>query len=131
MSARILVIDTDSHVLLETWRQLSALGYTVATALGGVDGMRRFREFVPDLVITEIVMPETDGIECLLQIKRDSPRTKVLAVSPGEKSPSDNFLLNAARKLGADGVLRKPVGREQLAAAVQTLLSAPSATGAS
>jgi CheY-like chemotaxis protein len=127
MSARILVIDTDSHFLLETWHQLSAQGYTVAAALGGVEGMRRFREFVPELVITEILMPDTDGIECLLQIKRDWPQTKVLAVSAGEKSRGDNFLLNAARKLGADGVLKKPFTREQLADAVQAVLSAPSA----
>jgi CheY-like chemotaxis protein len=131
MSARILLIDTDSKVLLETRKRLSGHGYTVATAVGGDEGLRRFREFVPELVVVEILMPDADGIECLLAIKRDSPQTKVLAVSAGEGRLTSNFFLDVARKLGADGVLKKPFTPEQLARAVQSVLSAPSATDGS
>jgi DNA-binding response OmpR family regulator len=128
MSARILVIDTDDQILLEMEQHLSAQGYTVATAAGGDEGLRRFREFVPELVITEILMPDTDGIECLLQIKRISPKTKVLAVSAGEGRLASKFFLDIARKLGADDALKKPFTREQLLDAVHSVLSAPSAT---
>lgn len=127
MSARILVIDTDSQVLLDMQRQLSAQGYTVATAAGGNEGLRRFREFVPELVITEILMPDMDGIECLLQIKRMSPQTKVLAVSAGEGRLASKFFLDIAKKLGADGALKKPFTRKQLLGAVHAVFSAPSA----
>jgi len=131
MSARILLIDTDSQFLLETRKHLSGHGYTVATAVGGDEGLRRFRQFVPQLVIVEILMPDADGIECLLEIKRASPQTRVLAVSAGEGRLTSNFFLDVARKLGADGVLKKPFTPEQLARAVQSVLSAPSATDGS
>jgi CheY-like chemotaxis protein len=124
MSIRVLVIDPDSRVLLDASQYLAFHGYSVVTAAGGNEGLRRFRAFAPQVVVTELLMPDMDGIECLLQIRREAPRTKVLAVSAGEGLLRSEFVLSLAVKLGADGVLKKPFTSEQLAHAIQSIFPA-------
>ncbi|HEX4159708.1 MAG TPA: response regulator [Rhizomicrobium sp.] len=121
MTIRVLVIDPDSRILHEVSQYLAFHGYSVVTAAAGDEGLRRFRAFAPEVVVTELLMPEKDGIECLLQIKHEAPRTKVLAVSAGEGLLGSEFVLSLAVKLGADGVLKKPFTCEQLAHAIQSI----------
>ncbi len=131
MSVRILVIDPDGLVLRAASQSLTLDGYAVATASDGFAGLRCFRDFAPALVLTEILMPGKDGIELLMEIKRDYPDTKVVAMSGGKGALKSAFVLHLAAKLGADGVMAKPVTRLQLARVVQATLSngpVPSAT---
>ena len=121
MSIRVLVIDPDSRILNEAREYVSSLGYDVATAAGGDEGLRRFRVFAPEIVITELLMPDKDGIECLIEIRRDAPNTRILAMSAGAVRIKSEFILSLAVNLGADGVLKKPFTPEQLAHAIQSI----------
>jgi len=123
MSARILVVDPDRAFLRAVRRSLTLDGHLVATARDGFAGLRFLHDFTPTLVLIEVLMPDKDGIECLLEIKRDCPHTKVVAMSGGKGSLNRAFVLNLAAKLGADGVLAKPFDRCQLACAVREALA--------
>jgi len=121
MSIRVLIIDPDTLFLQEASEHLLLHGYAVATAAGGEEGLRCFRDFAPAVVVTELLMPDKDGIECLLEIKRAAPHTRVLAVSAGQGILKSDFVLSLAVKLGADAVLKKPFALAQLAHAIQAI----------
>jgi len=123
MSARILVIDPDAPILDVARQSLTLEGYAVATVCNGLAGLRCIREFTPALVLTEILMPDKDGIECLLEIKRNHPDTKVVAMSGGNGTLKSAFVLHLAAKLGADGVLAKPFTQHHLSCAVRAALA--------
>ena len=123
MSIRILVIDPDVPVLEAAGQTLTLGGFTVVTANDGFAGLRCVRDFAPALVLTEVLMPDKDGIECLLEIKRERPDTKVVAMSSGKGALKCAFVLHLAANLGADGVLAKPFTGRQLMRAVRHALA--------
>jgi len=122
MSARILVIDDDPVVRGMLVEMLQREGYEVDEAEDGRVGMRRFREHPSALVITDVLMPEQEGLETLMQLRHSGEPVKVMAISGGGRIGPDT-LLNAARTLGADAILAKPFGREELLEKVSALLS--------
>jgi DNA-binding response OmpR family regulator len=122
MSARILVIDDDPVVRGMLVDMLQREGYEVDEAEDGRVGMRRFREHPSALVITDVLMPEQEGLETLMQLRHSGEPVKVMAISGGGRIGPDT-LLNAARTLGADAILAKPFGREELLEKVSALLS--------
>jgi DNA-binding response OmpR family regulator len=121
MSVRILVIDDDPVVRGMLVEMLRRAGYDVDDAEDGRAGMKRFRETPAALVITDVVMPEKEGLETLMELRRESPSVKVIAISGGGRVGPDAYL-NSAKTLGAHGILAKPFGREELLAAVKTVL---------
>jgi len=123
MSVRILIVDPDVPVRDAARRILTLGGYDVVAASDGFAGLRCVRDFAPALVLTEVLMPDKDGIECLLEIKRDRPETRVLAMSSGKGALKCAFVLHLAAKLGADGVLAKPFTGRQLRLAVRHALA--------
>ncbi len=107
-------------------RTLAYFGHTVIQARNGMEGLDLFAMAVPDLVITDIVMPEKEGIEVILAVRNKRPTVKIIAMSGGgRQSPAD--YLQMAKMLGASTALTKPFSTEVLMAAVDELL----ATGAS
>jgi CheY-like chemotaxis protein len=104
---KILVIDDDQLVRFTLSRLLRKAGYEVATAADGNGGMTVFCAEHPDVVITDMIMPEQGGIETIIQIKRTRPEVKVIAISGGARIGSVD-ILNAARSSGADDILVKP-----------------------
>ena len=122
MSARILVIDDDPGVRRMLVEMLRREGYEVDDAENGRVGMRRFREHPAALVITDLVMPEQEGLETLIQLRHSGEPVKVIAISGGGRVGPDSYL-NSALTLGADAILAKPFGREELLAQVTALLS--------
>lgn len=119
--ARILIID-DDEVLLYLFRQmLEQAGYEVVEALNGEVGLKLFRAERADLIITDIFMPEKDGLETIQDLRREFPRVKIIAMSGGEKRRHFSFL-EAAQGLGADCVFAKPFKREEMLATIQELL---------
>ncbi len=105
--AKILVIDDDPQVGGVLERILARAGHTVRMAAGGREGIREFEEFEPDLVITDLNMPDMDGIEVIRELRRIRAEVAIIAVSGGGLMPKD-LLLSSAEALGADGILRKP-----------------------
>jgi len=119
---RILVIDDEPTVRRYFARVLEMAGHAVDVAENGREGMRVFRAIRPDLVITDILMPESDGIEIITELKQDFPDTKIIAISGGG-SVGPHGYLKAAELLGANVVLEKPIKATQLREAVDKILS--------
>jgi DNA-binding response OmpR family regulator len=119
--ARILVIDDEESVRTLLRMVLEQVGHTVIEARGGTEGLALFSQARVDLVITDLVMPDTDGLEVLRELGRMDPSLKILAISGGDVDRGAVYL-NTARLMGAATVLAKPFGAAQLRAAVNELL---------
>ena len=120
--SKILVIDDDVVVRTAMVQFLADLGYDVVSAEDGQRGMRLFRSEKPDLVITDIIMPEKEGIQTIAEIRRERPDAKVIAVSGGGRVGNTDFL-KIARQLGATDVIAKPVDPDDFAARIERCLS--------
>jgi DNA-binding response OmpR family regulator len=122
VGARILVIDDDPVIRDMLVEMLRREGYDVDSAEDGRVGMKRFGERPAALVITDVLMPEQEGLETLMQLRQSGRPVKVMAISGGGRVGADTYL-NSARTLGADAILAKPFGREELLQKVSALLS--------
>ena len=114
---RILVIDDEALVRATIDAVLSAKGHAVTLATNGRDAMAQLRSAAFDLVITDLIMPEMEGIETIIAIRKELPGLHILAISGGGRMQVGDFL-DMAGKLGADAVLRKPFTPDELLDAV-------------
>jgi CheY-like chemotaxis protein len=119
--SRILVIDDDRQLRDVMSRALRRAGHTVVEADNGNAGIRSYREHGADLVITDLFMPERDGLETILQLRRESPGVKIVAVSGGDRTGRID-LREGARLFGALRTLEKPFGPNELVNVVTELL---------
>jgi CheY-like chemotaxis protein len=120
---KILVID-DNVVVRNTLVQiLESEGYEVVSAEDGRRGLTVYRSEKPDLVITDIIMPEKEGIETIRDIRGLSPDAKIIAISGGGRIGSTDFL-KIARQLGASDVLAKPLDPDHFVSVVRDRLAA-------
>jgi DNA-binding response OmpR family regulator len=110
---KVLVIDDDHLVRYTLSKILQRNGYHVATASDGRRAMAVFRDERPDIVITDIIMPEQEGIETILKIRGERPEVKIIAISGGARTHNLDYLGMAAA-LGADDVIAKPFEAEEL-----------------
>ncbi len=120
----ILVLDDDPSILSLFGQFFESAGYSVTLAPDGKEGLRSVKAKKPDLIITDIMMPEMDGLELLMEIKRHHPEIPVIAISGGMKIQPVSFLPQA-QKFGARRVFIKPVSLADLLQAVQELLGEP------
>jgi CheY-like chemotaxis protein len=117
--ALVLVID-DAVVMRDLVRRMLAqTSHSVIEAEDGEAGLTLFSEHRPDIVITDLFMPNKEGIETIRDIRRTTGNTKIIAMSGGA-TQGDEYL-TAAKKLGADAVLPKPFGRRDLLALIDQL----------
>lgn len=117
----VLLIEDDISLLRSIGGSLIQLGAEVATALDGKAGLEAFMRSQPDVVVTDIVMPEREGVETIMAIKAVSPTTPILAISGGGRIGAEEFLALALR-LGADDALAKPFRTAELVARMKALL---------
>ncbi len=118
---RILVIDDDVQVRQMLKQTLEREGYEVVDAADGAKGIRLYRDEPTDLVITDIIMPEKEGIETIIELKRDFPDVKIIAISGGGRVDPGHYLEIASR-CGVDRTFSKPLDRVELLEAIQQLL---------
>lgn len=118
---RILVIDDDPQIRKLFKRKLSFEGYEVLEAFNGKDGVKLYRRELPDLVITDLVMPEKEGIEVITELKKDHPEVKIIAVSGGGRADPEAYL-KIAKHLGAQKTYPKPIVWSELLAGIQILI---------
>jgi DNA-binding NtrC family response regulator len=104
---KILIIDDEPMIRHMVARILDRAGYPTISAANGSQGLACFRRERPMLVITDLIMPEREGIETIRHILRDGPRTPIIAMSGGTLTGTADFLA-MARELGACDILRKP-----------------------
>lgn len=121
---RILVIDDEPLIRSTVVTMLTREGFSVEEASDGVAGIAMFHKNPPDVVITDIFMPNKDGIEVVKELKRSCPRTKIIAATGGGHTRMME-VASAAKLLGADHILHKPFERESLLAAVNAALGTP------
>jgi DNA-binding response OmpR family regulator len=119
---RILLVDDDSAVRDSIAIVLSAAGHMVEQAANGIEGMRLLRQRSPDLVITDILMPQKEGIEIIREIRSLVPATPIIAISGGGGSGQADYL-KMAQAFGANAALAKPFDPEALLALVKRFAS--------
>jgi CheY-like chemotaxis protein len=119
--ARILIIDDDEAIRRLFARFLEGKGYHVDCASNGREGLKMLEAEHPALVITDIMMPETDGLEVVMSVCGKEPPIPVIAISGGMNAMPMDFL-PMAKKFGAHKVLYKPVDLDDLLDAVVGML---------
>jgi DNA-binding response OmpR family regulator len=117
-------MEDDDALRLLLARILRAAGYEVVDAPDGATGLRLWREDGADLVVTDLHMPDTNGIEVILELQTHAPALPVIAMSGGQRA-LDLDLLGSARLLGAVRVLTKPFSRDEFLAAVSAGVRPP------
>ena len=125
--AQLLLIDDDEAVLRMMERTLLRLGHQVLSCTNGREGLARLDQGSVDLVITDMLMPEADGLEVIRAVKSQLPNVPILVVSGGGYLEPE-FCLEMAEKLGADAVLPKPVPLDQLSRSIDALALLTSAS---
>lgn len=118
---RILIIDDDIVMREILKEELEPLGYDLGEAGNGKEGLKLYKKKPYDLIITDIIMPEMEGIETILALKRLAADTKIIAISGGGKANPAGYL-GMAEKLGAHRIFSKPFDPKELSASVRHLL---------
>jgi len=120
--ARILVIDDEKIIRTVVYRYLSKMGHEVELAEDGAIGVAKFRANPTDLVITDIIMPNKEGIETIAELKNEFPEVKIIAMTGGGKAGPRNYL-KLARRFGASDTYIKGGDWLPLCDMVEKLLS--------
>ena len=122
--ATILLIEDDSAVRDVTAQILRHASHVVDEASDGRAGLTRYGAAKHDLIITDIVMPDMDGIELITKLRNTTPRPRIIAISGGSRF-SQLVYLPTAKQLGAQRTLAKPIHPEALLRAVAEVLAGP------
>lgn len=118
---QILIVEDDSAIRSMLRRMFEREGYDVADASNGKEGLKLFRKDPAKLVITDLIMPEKEGIETIMALRRDFPDVKIIAISGGGIIGPKDYL-ETAKTLGADLTFTKPFELKELLEAVKELL---------
>ena len=122
--ATILLIDDDEALRNVTAEILMEAGYTVDDAPDGKSGLELYRTGHHDVIITDIAMPDMDGLELIMSLSRTTPKPRIIAMS-GDSQFSESVYLPTARQLGVQTTIGKPIRAEALLQAVAKVLEAP------
>jgi YesN/AraC family two-component response regulator len=121
--AKILVIDDETSIAIMLKKMLEKAGHEVEIAINGNEGMMLFDKFHPELLVTDIVMPEKEGLELIFDLRRKNPELKIIAISGGGRFQYDGYL-TSAKHLGANMVFQKPFDHKEFMNGVSELLKA-------
>lgn len=119
--ARILIIDDELAIRRMLHAALERAGHEVIEVSSGAEGLRAYRDGGVDLVITDILMPDMEGLECILELRRSNPAVRIIAMSGGSER-MDMDVLHVARRFGALRSFSKPFPLDEMLAAVTTAL---------
>ncbi len=119
--ARVVVIDDNPAILDILSKVLAREGHEVVVAADGALGEARVAEAPTDLVVTDIIMPNREGLETIIELKRRQPGLRIIAISGGGRMRKLDVLEMAGR-IGADRVIEKPLDRAAFLATVRELL---------
>ncbi len=118
--ALILVVD-DEELVRRTIALMLKGAHQVAIAKNGVDALVQAAAHLPDVIITDIIMPEKEGVETIMELLRTNPDLRIIAMSGGGRSHNYDYL-QVAMQAGALRVLRKPFTKQELLAAIDLCL---------
>ena len=120
--AGIMIVEDDRDLREMLKISLLKMKYTVIEASNGKEALLHFKPGITDMVITDLIMPDEDGLKVIMKIKEIKPSTKVIAISGGGKAGPGNYL-SLARALGADEVFSKPFSVHDLLKKIEELLN--------
>lgn len=121
MSKSILLIEDDEQMAEMLKIMLEKEGYHVMVASNGEEGIKLYRNNPMDLVITDIVMPEKEGIETIKELKVDYPDVKIIVMSGGGLVGAEEYL-QIAKGFGVRHTIVKPFSREEILKAIRELI---------
>lgn len=121
MMARILLVEDDDALRVMLKVLLTGAGHEVWEAADGTRICDVYQQQRFDLVITELVMPNVEGLEVIMELRRTDPNVRIIAMSGVGKGRDEEYL-RIARKVGAQVTLSKPFGNEQFLEAVRSAL---------
>lgn len=127
MGGKVLIIDDDAALLRLMAMAFQTAGYQTVSADNGRAGIEMAGAHKPDLVVTDIVMPDIEGIGCIRAIKQGARPPKVIAISGAGRARGADYL-SWARHLGADEVLAKPFRMSELMKMSRSVISNTSVT---
>ncbi len=120
MGHRVLIVDDEELILLSWKYTLESAGYNVTTAITGAKALAEVERCTPDIVITDLIMSEMNGIEICKKIKEKSPATKVVLIS-GHPDEIRNYQSDFIKAGGEDYLLRKPLSKDEIIEVVDSI----------
>jgi DNA-binding response OmpR family regulator len=121
--ARIMVIDDDAGIRELLTRILEAAGHEAVVAPNGKVGTAMYRANPTDLIITDIIMPEKQGMETIVDLRKEFPQVKIIAMSGGGSRIGPYSYLMLAKQCGAERVFNKPLRKNELLEAIGEMLT--------
>jgi len=118
----VLIVEDDNELREMLKISLLRRNFTVLEAQNGKEAISHFKPSVTDLVVTDLIMPEEDGLKVILKLRELKPSLKIIAISGGGKAGPGSYL-NLAKALGADAVYSKPFSINDLIAKIEELIT--------
>jgi len=119
--AGVLIVEDEEELRGMIKTSLIRHKFTVIEAVNGKDAIARFKPSLTDLVVTDLIMPEEDGLKVILKLREIKPSVKIIAISGGGKAGPGSYL-KLAKALGADAIFSKPFSLQELIAKIEELL---------
>ena len=117
----VLLVEDNKELREMLKMSLLRRSFTVLEAENGKDAITHFKPFITDLVVTDLIMPEEDGLKVVIKLRELKPSIKIIAISGGGKVGPGSYL-NLAKALGADAIYSKPFSINDLIAKIEQLL---------
>lgn len=118
----ILLVDDNEDYRIMLKEVLSLAGYEVLEAQDGNEALHKYHECAADLVITDLIMPEKEGLQTIRELRAGNPAVRIVAMSGGGRGKAEDYL-RLAKKLGVQQVLAKPFRHRELLEAVSAALA--------
>jgi two-component system chemotaxis response regulator CheY len=120
----ILIVDDEDQIRQLIRTTFEEAGYRVQEASNGKEALAQYRLAPTDLVVTDILMPDQDGLECISTLRHESPNVKIIAITGGSDMIGVLGFLDVAKMLGAHCTLQKPFEMKDLLDAAEAALRA-------
>jgi len=117
----ILLVEDEKDLREMLKASLIRRKYTVIEAENGKDAISHFKPLITDMLITDLIMPDEDGLKVIIKLKKLKPTLKIIAISGGGKAGPGSYL-NLAKALGADAIFSKPFSVHDLISKIEELL---------
>ncbi len=121
METKVLIVDDEELILMGWKHTLKTAGYNVMTASNGKDAIKCVHSDRPDIVITDLIMSEMNGIEVCKEIKKTTPQTEVVLVS-GHLDETKKYYNDFLKAGGRKEILRKPLSKEEILMALDKIM---------
>jgi CheY-like chemotaxis protein len=118
--AKVLLVEDDKLVAYALNRYLTKQGHRVIELPNGVRVLETIAAEAPDILVTDLIMPDVEGLEVIVKVRKEYPSLPIIAMSGGSRLVDASYL-DTARQLGADKVLRKPFDEAELDGLIDAL----------